>query len=540
MPGTAHRLFLAALIIASKFGNDICPRNGSWVHASARLFEVAEVNLMEKQFLFLLDFDLVFDEEEAISHFQPVLELLGADLKDVDSYNKAKREYSIKHAPPPLRKAVLSFNPFRSDNSTAHVTRRAVIDDQKERLETRESALRRVARGSQERMARLPRSSLKQALSIAAPAPVLVIPPRSSSGFASTPHHVSSTNPPLPLRPSRSSIRSAIPANVSFSQSEHISPVLSQGATSETSDYSNHPVALPAVLARGPSTDSISSDSMGGLTADEGTSSSSVSLSEEELDDEQDEGDARIIHVVASLQMAVDERSRDGDLENAVIGMSGVGLTTNSKPKWYGALQQPQPRESDAGGRGRRSSRFGWTRRRSDTLKPPCSAGDERRQISQNRSRMDRNYQPCSSVESIVDLNAADQKDSSRRHSRSSRSAFSSSNSTIVGSSEIQMTTGPLPVGAAPANRHSSSVTVAPSRSRVPSFGSMGIPITTASASTGYKQYRYDRTTSSLTTGGTKSARIGMSISASIRNFLVGGGSNRDRDRNVPLVPVEN
>jgi hypothetical protein len=534
MPGTAHRLFLAALIIASKFSNDICPRNKSWVHASAGLFEIDEVNLMEKQFLFLLDFDLMFDEEEAISHFQPVLEVLGADLKDVDSYNKAKKEYNIKHAPPLPKKATLSFNPFYSGDSKSQVVRRAVVDDEKERLATRESALRRVARGSQERMARLPRSSLKQALSVAAPAPVLVVPPRSSSRFAPAPQDFGPTKP-LPLRPSRSSIRPAIPSSVSFRQSEHISPVLPQGAAS---NHPSRPAALGTVLARGPSTDSISSDSMGGLTADEGTSSSSVSLSEEELDDEQDENDARIIRVVASLQMAVDEHTGDCGLESAGIGTTGVEVTTSSKPKWYGALQQPQPRESDVGGGGRRSSRFGWTRRRSDSLKPPCSAGDERRQVSQTHSRMDRNYQLRGSVESIIDLDTADQKDSSRRHSRSSRSAFSSSASTIVGSSEIQMTTGPAPIGAAPTNRHASCATITPSRSRVPSFGSMGIPITTASASTGYKQHRSDRAVSSSTTGGTKNAGFGMSISASIRNFLVGGGGNRDRDR-VPLVPVE-
>jgi hypothetical protein len=152
MPGTAHQLFLAALIVASKFSNDIRPRNKSWIHPSAGLYEIDEVNLMERQFLFLLDFELTFDEEEAISHFQPVPELLGADLKDIGSNNKAKKEYNIKATPPPLKRTVISSSAVHSDNSAAQVVRRAVVDDERERLEVREKALCRVTGGSIARM----------------------------------------------------------------------------------------------------------------------------------------------------------------------------------------------------------------------------------------------------------------------------------------------------------------------------------------------------------------------------------------------------
>lgn len=469
---------------------------------------------MERQFLYLLDFDLVFDEQEAISHFQPVIELLGADLRDLNSYHKVKEECSITQPPP--KRPVLSFNPFRSGNSNVQVVRRAVIDDEKERLEVRESALRRVARGSQERMARLPRSSLKQAPPVATPTPILVVPPSSSSRFAPTSRdHPKPIVAPLALRPSRPPTRSAAPSNVSFTQSTRIPSALSQSAAPETSNISRRSAPLGTVLARAPSTDSISSDSIGGLTADEGTSSSSVSLSDEDLDDEQDADDARVIRVVASLQMmAVDGHTRDGGLSSDRIETSEVEAITSSKAKRYGALQQ-QPRECDIGSGSRRTSRFGWTRRRSASLKPPCS-GDEPRQVSQSHCVMDRNYQHRSSVDSVSKLNTTDQRDSSRRHSRSSRSAFSSSASTIMGSSEVQMTTGP-----APTNRNASCATITPSRSRVASFGSMGIPITTASASSGSKQYRSDHVASS-STGSAKNAGIGMSISASIRNFLIG------------------
>lgn len=72
IPCTRHRVFLATLIVAAKYLNDSSPKNKHWA-AYAKLFDIAEINLMEKQLLFLLGYDLRFDELEAISHFEPFL-----------------------------------------------------------------------------------------------------------------------------------------------------------------------------------------------------------------------------------------------------------------------------------------------------------------------------------------------------------------------------------------------------------------------------------------------------------------------------------
>ncbi|KAI8323302.1 hypothetical protein GQ54DRAFT_316741 [Martensiomyces pterosporus] len=63
MECTCHRIFLATLIVAGKYLNDASPKNKYWARYST-VFTVAEVNLMEKQLLFLLDFDLRIDNDD--------------------------------------------------------------------------------------------------------------------------------------------------------------------------------------------------------------------------------------------------------------------------------------------------------------------------------------------------------------------------------------------------------------------------------------------------------------------------------------------
>ncbi|KAJ2779266.1 PHO85 cyclin-1 [Coemansia javaensis] len=63
MECTCHRIFLATLIVAGKYLNDASPKNKYWARYST-VFTVAEVNLMEKQLLFLLDFDLRIDNAD--------------------------------------------------------------------------------------------------------------------------------------------------------------------------------------------------------------------------------------------------------------------------------------------------------------------------------------------------------------------------------------------------------------------------------------------------------------------------------------------
>jgi PHO85 cyclin-1 len=76
---TTHRIFLAALILAAKNLNDSSPKNKHWARYTTVKgydgfgFGLAEVNLMERQMLYLLDFECRVTEQDLFEHFEPFL-----------------------------------------------------------------------------------------------------------------------------------------------------------------------------------------------------------------------------------------------------------------------------------------------------------------------------------------------------------------------------------------------------------------------------------------------------------------------------------
>lgn len=105
---TTHRIFLAALILSSKFLNDSSPKNKHWAaysHISNPYpsrsgsapgyedfgFSRTEVNLMEKQLLGLLDWDLNFDIEELEEEFEPFLAPIRAAMEEKARVRKMER-----------------------------------------------------------------------------------------------------------------------------------------------------------------------------------------------------------------------------------------------------------------------------------------------------------------------------------------------------------------------------------------------------------------------------------------------------------------
>ena len=88
---TVHRIFLASLILAAKDLNDSSPKNKHWARYSSVKgyegfgFSLTEVNLMEKQLLFLLDWDLRITNEDLFTHFEPFLAPIRRQQEQMES-----------------------------------------------------------------------------------------------------------------------------------------------------------------------------------------------------------------------------------------------------------------------------------------------------------------------------------------------------------------------------------------------------------------------------------------------------------------------
>ncbi|KAK3342531.1 hypothetical protein B0H65DRAFT_222397 [Neurospora tetraspora] len=85
---TTHRIFLAALILAAKYLNDSSPKNKHWasytnMSSSAYNFGFSrtEVNLMEKQLLCLLDWELRITEEDLYRELDYFLAPIRRDIE---------------------------------------------------------------------------------------------------------------------------------------------------------------------------------------------------------------------------------------------------------------------------------------------------------------------------------------------------------------------------------------------------------------------------------------------------------------------------
>jgi len=95
---TVHRIFLAALILAAKNLNDSSPKNKHWArYTSVRGFpnfgfSITEVNLMEKQLLFLLDWDLRIRPEDLYCHLEPFL----APIRDYQTMEEQVRVQRLR------------------------------------------------------------------------------------------------------------------------------------------------------------------------------------------------------------------------------------------------------------------------------------------------------------------------------------------------------------------------------------------------------------------------------------------------------------
>lgn len=106
MACTRHRVFLAALICAAKYLNDSSPKNKHW-QRYCTYFSLPEVNLMEKQLLYLLDYNLRAEECEMVAGLQQFIKRKERDavIPEVRRMVEERKNSLVKQqkpAPPPI------------------------------------------------------------------------------------------------------------------------------------------------------------------------------------------------------------------------------------------------------------------------------------------------------------------------------------------------------------------------------------------------------------------------------------------------------
>ncbi len=94
LPCTIHRIFLACLIVAAKNLNDSSPMNKHWAKYTNGLFTVDELNLMERQLLALLDWNLNIETQDLYNCFAPFLDPIKCYLR-----KEAEKNYIKNHSP---------------------------------------------------------------------------------------------------------------------------------------------------------------------------------------------------------------------------------------------------------------------------------------------------------------------------------------------------------------------------------------------------------------------------------------------------------
>lgn len=124
MKCTAHRIFLASLILAAKNLNDSSPKNKHWARYTAVRgfdsfgFSLTEVNLMEKQLLGLLEWDLRVTEDDLYFHLDPFLapirawQIRQAEKQRIKEEMAALEQRQIAYAAEQQRRAAMEASRY--------------------------------------------------------------------------------------------------------------------------------------------------------------------------------------------------------------------------------------------------------------------------------------------------------------------------------------------------------------------------------------------------------------------------------------------
>lgn len=124
LPCTRHRILLSCLILSSKNHNDSSPKNIHWAKYTDGLFSVKDINLMERQLLFLLNWDLRVSNEEMCLHLAKFLEPIKEDITRTHHMRRYLQKQQIQqqqqHLPRQRRRSSSDKYIARSNSNTSN------------------------------------------------------------------------------------------------------------------------------------------------------------------------------------------------------------------------------------------------------------------------------------------------------------------------------------------------------------------------------------------------------------------------------------
>jgi len=83
-----ERVFLGALIVATKYLNDSSPKNFHWSVLTG-IFGARDIGTIEREFLGVLDWDLAISEANILEHYDSVMSLYDCRRRHAPSYGRA-------------------------------------------------------------------------------------------------------------------------------------------------------------------------------------------------------------------------------------------------------------------------------------------------------------------------------------------------------------------------------------------------------------------------------------------------------------------
>lgn len=131
LPCTLHRIFLACLILSSKFHNDSSPKNYHWAKYTEGLFKVEDVNLMERQLLSLMDWDLSVSNEDLIHSLRRFIDPIKSDLRKTSKVRRHIIKNKQQLSPSSSSSSLNSSLPSTSASTQLHT----YLDPQRDQLQ---------------------------------------------------------------------------------------------------------------------------------------------------------------------------------------------------------------------------------------------------------------------------------------------------------------------------------------------------------------------------------------------------------------------